>query len=101
MDLQSLVKKGNSPSPLQIIMMVIFILPAIIHGFKWGWIYPILAFFAFLLLLDLGALGIVLGIPVAAGSIWLCRHRFLKMREQRGGRSTLNPHTPTGMRDYD
>jgi len=102
MDLQPLSQKNNNPSPLQIIMMIIFVLPAIIHGFKWGWIYPVATGLFLVLALMMGDfIPIILGLLLFIGSIFLCRRRMRIMRAQRENATELKPCTPIGMRDYD
>ena len=107
--LQSIaVEAGNlkqSVGIFQIIGMIIFVAPIIIHGFKWGWIYPVLALFVVLpwtfSLSDV--LGVILTIPVLAGSTWLTvkRVRIMKERRRLENEYIADLHTPTGMRDYD
>jgi len=88
---------------LKTIGTIMFILPIIIHSFKWGWIYPILALLALGILPEaLGdVLGIILGILLVIGSIWLCRRRVLTMRRKRKQENTPRLYTPPSMRDDD
>ena len=102
MDLQPFAKNNGNPSPLQIIMMIIFVLPAIIHGFKWGWIYPVATgLFLILALMMNDGIAFILGLLLFSGSIFLCRRRRRIMRAQCENATELKPCTPVGMRDYD
>jgi len=86
----------------QIITIIIFIFPIIKHSFMWGWIYPIIALLALMALGEgLGALGIVLGVLLMAGSIWLCRKRVIIMREKRTLANRAKLYTPSSMLDDD
>ena len=80
---------------------IIFILPIIIHGFKWGWVYPILALLALGILPEaLGdVLGIILGVLLVIGSIWLCVWRVRAMLRKRKLENTPRLYTPPSMRD--
>ena len=103
MDLQSIAnnnKPPKAPSIFQIIMMIIFVAPLIAHGFKWGWIYPVIALFTLGILGEsLGVVGVVLWITLMGGSIYLCRKRYRTMKARNRLRNTLNLRTPSIMRD--
>jgi len=95
--------RKSGPGIFQTIGAIIFILPIIIHGFKWGWVYPILALLALGILPEaLGdVLGIILGVLLVIGSIWLCKRRVLTMRRRRKQENIPRLYTPPNMRDYD
>ena len=125
MDLQSIAtearnRKSSGMGIFQIIGIIIFIVPIVIHGFKWGWAYPILGFFfaiisvAFTALLASEAFGveaiiiiamifstIFIAIPIFAGSVFLCVLRFRKMFAERERNNMPELHTPPTMRDHD
>jgi len=86
----------------QIIGIIIFILPIIIHGFKWGWIYPIIALCALMVLPEvLGVFGVILGVLLLIGGIWLCRRRVITMKARRALAHMAKLYTPYDMRDDD
>jgi len=94
--------RKSGPGIFQTIGMILFILPIIAHGFKWGWIYPIIALFALVILPEgLGVLGVIIGILLLVGSIWLCRRRVLAMRRKRKLENMPKLYTPYSMRDDD
>jgi len=81
---------------------IIFILPIIIHAFKWGWVYPILGLFVLDFLTDsLGVLGIILGVVLMIGSVLLCVWRVRTMRIKRRFENAPQFYTPSSMRDDD
>ena len=81
---------------------IIFIIPIIVHSFKWGWIYPIIALFALDFLTDsLGVFGIILGVVIMIGSVWLCVWRVRTMRMKRRFENAPKLYTPSNMRDDD
>jgi len=124
-DLQSIAtearnRKSSGMGIFQIIGIIIFIVPIAIHGFKWGWIYPILGFFfaatsvMFAALLANGVFGseaiviiamifavIFIAIPIFAGSVFLCVLRFRKKIVEQERNNMPELHTPPTMRDYD
>ena len=94
--------RKSGPGIFQIIGMIIFILPIIIHGFKWGWIYPVISLFALVILPEgLGVLCVIVGILLMIGSIWLCRRRVLIMRLRREYENMARLYTPSSMLDDD
>jgi len=125
MDLQSIAtearnRKSSGMGIFQIIGIIIFIVPIIIHGFKWGWVYPILGFFfavtsvMFTALLVSGAFGseaiiiiamifavIFIAIPIFAGGVFLCVLRFRKKIAEQERNNMPELHTPPAMRDDD
>jgi len=125
MDLQSIAtearnRKSSGMGIFQIIGIIIFVVPIVIHGFKWGWAYPILGFFfatisvVFTALLTNEVFGsealiiiamifavIFIAIPIFAGSVLLCVLRFRKMCAERERNNMPELHTPPTMRDHD
>jgi len=107
-DLQSIAnnKSGGGANPFQIIGAIIFFIPIIIHAFKWGWIYPILAIIVepvFTELIGNNSLAFWLWVLFFIGSIILFISRVRKMwrRRKAANQATINPSTPVSMRDYD
>ena len=100
------IRKNNRIPPLKAIMAIIFVLPIIIHGFKWGWIYPIiiLIFASDLVEHYLGVsetTSIILQIILFCGGVALCIWRVRKMRKKRKTVYMPRLYTPSSMRDYD
>ena len=96
------IQKNNRLPVLKIIGAIIFILPIVIHGFKWGWIYPTITLFTLgFLIEELRVFGVILWILLMTGSIWLCRRRVIIMRNRRNLANTPNLYAPSIMRDDD
>jgi len=109
-DLQSIAtearnNKSSRPPILQIIGIIIFILPILGHGFKWGWIYPVITLFTLGFMIEsLGVFGVILWVLLMGGSVWLCRRRVLTMRARRRWETTENTaklYSSTILRDDD
>ena len=96
------IQKNNRLPVLKIIGAIIFILPIIGHGFKWGWIYPTITLFTLGFLIEgLRVFGVILWILLMGGSFWLCRRRVRTMRRKRKFADTPQLFTPQTMRDDD
>ena len=95
------IQKNSSIPIVKIIMAIIFIFPIIVHGFKWGWVYPVLGLLALVILSEVGVFGVILGIIIMLGSAWLCRWRVQKMRLHRKFENMAKLYTPYSMLDDD
>jgi len=96
------IQKNNRLPLMKAIMGIIFVLPIIIHSFKWGWIFPLISLSLFdWFWYDFGVIGLILAILIFIGSIILCIWRVRKMRQKRKTAYVPRLYTPPSMRDYD